>query len=89
MAERLRREFKNRIFIEHFFGMIKRWKRVRNRIDGNINTYKACWYIAISLAPKALGLAPVAQWPTNDLQKISYIELKGFLFVHCPKKCMR
>ncbi len=40
--------FKRRIFIEHLFGMVKRLKRLRMRVDCKISHYRSFWLLAIS-----------------------------------------
>ena len=48
IGQRDKAMFKNRIYIEHFFGMLKRMKRLRNRVDRYLCNYKAFWFIHIS-----------------------------------------
>ena len=48
IGQRDKSMFKNRIYIEHFFGMLKRMKRLRLRSDRNVCNYKAFWFIHIS-----------------------------------------
>jgi transposase len=41
--------YKKRIYIEHFFGMIKKGnKRIRCRVDRKVATYNAFWYLAMA-----------------------------------------
>jgi transposase len=48
IGQKDKRMFKHRIFIEHFFGINKRLKRLRNRADKQASMYQAFWYIAFA-----------------------------------------
>ena len=39
---------KHRIYIEHYFGMMKRLKRIRNRFDKHLSMYLTFWYLAMA-----------------------------------------
>ena len=41
---------KKRIYVEHFFGMMKRLKRIRNRFDKHVFIYTTFWYLAMARA---------------------------------------
>ena len=40
--------FQKRINIEHYFGIMKRLKRLRLRYDGSIDHYKSFWYMGMA-----------------------------------------
>ena len=40
--------FKKRVNIEHFFGIMKRFKRIRFRADRFVDNYKSFWYFAMA-----------------------------------------
>jgi hypothetical protein len=48
IAKKDKTMFKKRIYIEHLFGMIKRWKRIRNRNDGFVSHYRSFWLFALT-----------------------------------------